>query len=729
MDSRLYSAATTGTNLDLFNQFKHKLGDEKAGSGDTVLHVASQFGQLEVVKRILSLNQQLLLESNVKYEYALHLAARGGHSSIVRELIHCAKQMPPGPGDIEKGSTDGEERAKGKIMKSETYGNRYTPLHEAVRSRHVDVVKMLIEEDPEYSYIPEYNREMQETPLYLAARRGFDELVEVILKKCKSPAYSGPNGKTALHGAVISNSKRCVVLLLNWKTDIVKEEDSNGQTPLHFVAHLGYADLVSSLLLSDKSVAYIKDYESNTAIHIAANRGHVSVLKEIMSQCPDSWNMEGCNNQNILHMAVKHQQKNVIEYILKECPIIDALINQIDYDGNTPLHLLSISNYSLPQLILHPMADKGVSNYDKMTPLDLVTNNVDMPMATKNEIVEELKNAGATVGLPYQRNVKKDGIFGEEKEENFEEERKKIWEEAQTHVIVATLIATITFAAGFTMPGGFIQSGSSHQGMAVLTKSTAFQAFIISDTIALVLSTSAIFMYFFASRYSDTERIMGLVSAAFILNVFALLAMMVAFVTGIYAVLSNSLALAIATCVGYTLTGPRLWSFVQEHSLCTIDHIGLDCCDVQKLFYLINPNHIMNATVNDNVVICYTVLPLSLESNEKDEYALHLASRGGHSSIVRELINCAKEMPPGPGDIEKGCIHRVEQAKDKIMKSETFTEGYTSLHEAVRSRHVDVVKILIDEDPETPILPSTSRTFRRHHFSWLPEEDLKNWWT
>ncbi|KAM7466948.1 hypothetical protein LguiB_014510 [Lonicera macranthoides] len=336
---------------------------------------------------------------------------------------------------------------------------------------------------------------------------------------------------------------------MNWRTNLVKEEDYNYQTPLHFVAHLGYADLVGSLLLLDKSVAYIKDYESNTAIHIAVNRGHISVLKEIMSQCLNSWNMVGCNNQNILHMAVKHQQKNVIEYILKECPKIDALINQEDDDGNTPLHLLCISNYSLPQLILHPMADKGVSNYDKMTPLDLVTNNVDMPMATKNEIVEELKNAGATVGLPYQRNVKKDGIFGEEKKETFEEKRKKIWEEAQTHVIVATLIATITFAAGFTMPGGFIQSGSSHQGMAVLTKSTAFQAFIISDTIALVLSTSAIFMYFFASRYSDTERIMGLVSAAFILNVFALLAMMVAFVTGIYAVLSNSLALAIATCL------------------------------------------------------------------------------------------------------------------------------------------------------------------------------------
>ena len=157
---------------------------------------------------------------------------------------------------------------------------------------------------------------------------------------------------------------------------------------MHFVALLGYADLVSPLLLSDKSVAYIKDdmfcigYMNNEAIHIAASRGHVSVLKEIMLSCPDSWDMVG-PDRNILHVAVEHQQQNVIEYILEECPIIDALINQKDWDGNTPLHLLSISNYSLPQLILHPMADKGVSNGDNMTPLDLVTNNVDMPTATK----------------------------------------------------------------------------------------------------------------------------------------------------------------------------------------------------------------------------------------------------------------------------------------------------------------------------------------------------------
>ena len=156
-----------------------------------------------------------------------------------------------------------------------------------------------------------------------------------------------------------------------------------------------------------------------------------------------------------------------------------------------------------------------------------------------------MKNAGAIVGVPYKREAEN----RIEAHNRIEAQRKEIWEKAQTHIVVTTLIATITFATGFTIPGGFIQSGSPHQGMSVLTKSTAFWAFIISDTIALVLSASAIFIYFVASIYRKWIRILRFFTAAIYLNVFALFAMMVAFVTGIYAVLGNSLALAIATCL------------------------------------------------------------------------------------------------------------------------------------------------------------------------------------
>ena len=47
-------------------------------------------------------------------------------------------------------------------------------------------------------------------------------------------------------------------------------------------------------------------------------------------------------------------------------------------------------------------------------------------------------------------------------------------ETSQYHLVVDTLIATLTFAAGITMPRGFIGQEGPHPGFAVLTSNTAF---------------------------------------------------------------------------------------------------------------------------------------------------------------------------------------------------------------------------------------------------------------
>jgi hypothetical protein len=61
------------------------------------------------------------------------------------------------------------------------------------------------------------------------------------------------------------------------------------------------------------------------------------------------------------------------------------------------------------------------------------------------------------------------------------------------HIVVAALVATVTFAAAFTVPGGY----KNEQGTAVLVKNAAFADFVISDAIAMVLSISALFMHFY----------------------------------------------------------------------------------------------------------------------------------------------------------------------------------------------------------------------------------------
>ncbi|KAG4999618.1 hypothetical protein AAZV13_08G075700 [Glycine max] len=61
-----------------------------------------------------------------------------------------------------------------------------TALHEAVRNHHIEVVKTLLEMDPDYSY---------ETPLYLPSERQYQQVVAQISNKVKAPAYVGPNNQ------------------------------------------------------------------------------------------------------------------------------------------------------------------------------------------------------------------------------------------------------------------------------------------------------------------------------------------------------------------------------------------------------------------------------------------------------------------------------------------------------------------------------------------------------
>ncbi|KAG1363454.1 hypothetical protein COCNU_11G002810 [Cocos nucifera] len=64
---------------------------------------------------------------------------------------------------------------------------------------------------------------------------------------------------------------------------------------------------------------------------------------------------------------------------------------------------------------------------------------------------------------------------------------------SQTSAIASVLVATVTFAAGFTVPGGYMADGT-----AVLAKEYAFKVFLLSDAFAFAFSTFATFWFVLA---------------------------------------------------------------------------------------------------------------------------------------------------------------------------------------------------------------------------------------
>jgi len=113
--------------------------------------------------------------------------------------------------------------------------------------------------------------------------------------------------------------------------------------------------------------------------------------------------------------------------------------------------------------------------------------------------------------------------------------------------LVAILIATITFAAAFTLPGGY-STDAGTEGLPIMARKFAFKAFLISDTLAMCSSLAVAFVCIIA-RWEDLEFLLHYRSFTKKLMWFAYMATTTAFATGLYTVLAPRLLwLAVAVC-------------------------------------------------------------------------------------------------------------------------------------------------------------------------------------
>ncbi|KAG5554512.1 hypothetical protein RHGRI_012156 [Rhododendron griersonianum] len=495
--------------------------------GDTALHMAARNCHLELEAKYLKLVESL--KKGLEYWYL--------HEANVRDIM---RRLEVDRGEAEEIMTvttvykeEVEEIRRATVRA--TVADRDTALHMAARNRlekenrdtYLEVVKLLSQEDAEFQHPP---NNFQETPLYLAAERGIMgvAIVDTLVETYKSLlTYSGPGGRTALHAAALHDSTgQSTKKLLEWKKDLINQADGYGWMPLHYAAYNRNAKGVKELLAIDQSVVYIttanKDDQDaaatsngnengvrellatnisgayitttnkdslDTALHIAAACGHVDVMEELLSYNPDCWEMVNSIGQNVLHIAVDMNRDSVIGFILRNYSWVGQLINQKDYEGNTPLHLLIASDCNggyrgrHGRLWTHQRADHHAFNGKNMTPVDLVWSNLMEERMSTFAATYIVKRAEAKWKEERKREEAEEKKNKEKKRDAFEYSLKLF----QTIVIVGALIATITFAAAFTIPGGYDGNQGRDQGMAILSRAAAFKAFVVTNTIAMLL--------------------------------------------------------------------------------------------------------------------------------------------------------------------------------------------------------------------------------------------------
>ncbi|KAJ6297496.1 hypothetical protein OIU78_023113 [Salix suchowensis] len=554
IDPVLYKAAVAG-DIDPFKNYQTCLDRLLTPDESTILHVylRNQGGEpgssTDFVNMILERCPPLLLQANKKGETPLHLAAKYGHSNVVQVLIDRAKAPHADP---ESGVTEA------KMMLRMTNGEGETALHEAARNGRGRVVEILTKEDPDFSYSANVHGE---TPLYIAASVGErpeqDKVIDEILGNCISVDYGGPNGRTALHAAITARDHVTARKIIEKEKKLTKTTDENGWSPLHYAAYFYDFSSAKALLECDASAAYIAEKEKKrTALHIAASQGHVYVMENIVSSCPACCDLVDNRGWNALHYVVASQRSYAFKECLRVIPELERLKTEKDDKGNTLFHLIAaLTNKHKGWNEVFPYRQSGIYGLNKQGLSIANIRDRDFDEIQK-DIIESLEDVGSGP-FGYDPSFFPVNRRGKNREEEIEQ-RKKNREEAlkkarESHLVVAALIATVTFAAAFTLPGGY----KSDQGTAILAKKAAFIVFIISDAISMVLSISAVFIHFLLSYFQGTlegitrhdETPVNIFELATLLTMIGMGAMIIAFIAGTYAVLEPVLGLAISICL------------------------------------------------------------------------------------------------------------------------------------------------------------------------------------
>ncbi|XP_028802465.1 ankyrin repeat-containing protein At5g02620-like [Neltuma alba] len=555
MEPQFHRDAVKG-NINDFEWKGEQIESILTPNKNTILHIhftnCTNGVSKTFVKKVLDVCPALLLKTNVKGDTILHMAARYGHHKIVKNLIDYAKN----PHIYEAGA---EKRLIRAIN-----DNNDTALHEAARYGHNKLVNVLLKEEPDHSYFGKNVDD--ETPLYIAVERQHWKVVDAILADSDSPQYNGPNGRTALHAAVIHGDEEYVQKLLEGDSSAAKQADDNGWVPLHLAALCAESDVVEELVSKDRSMAYMRDNEGRTALHFAALLKKADVMEKIIEYCPDCCELVDEKGSNALHYSVMLERHSVfgleiqsvsgLEDTIENTPLRN-LCNEKDDDGNTPLHLLARQASTEND---HPLLKADLPNLDKLafnkygqTSFDVAFDVVPSDSALENKMLRELRASGARLGgRVLDRHLKKKKqekrVVGGEKEKQYKTNgQDRLAGMATTLSVVATLIATVTFTAGFTLPGGLIQEGE-HRGSPILKYNAAFMVFVLTDSLSFVLSISVVFFLFFSSALAKEKELSeALLDKCRYLTMGAMVFMIIAFGTGIYAVMGVSKGFGIIT--------------------------------------------------------------------------------------------------------------------------------------------------------------------------------------
>ncbi|KAJ4767640.1 ankyrin repeat family protein [Rhynchospora pubera] len=486
--------------------------------GDNVLHhdIRNGFEDLSLV--LFDIEPRLLIHINRIRESPISIAAR-------KNLNFLALAVPASVTSwlLMKACSPNDLDIWGHFINHpELFSESVTPLgnnclHIAALLGHTEFALHAINKAP--SLLSHTNTD-GETPLITAIMAANHKLASYMLTFASDQMYTlnemllkiDKNKDNALHHAIRNSFEELAVQLLDKEPGLSKQANKTGESPMHMSARKGYSEVVKRLLQIPDSIdcgprgssalhaAAKAGYTGHTPFLLAAEKGFVPIAKVIISFCLESAYINNNRSENALHLAIRLCKQDFVDFILKT-PQLHRLINQVGGNCDLPLHHAArgCNPNILRSLLSHKRQDFTAPNYENFNAVDIVCKQDEFVKTLQwNEVFSLLSHAIPSAWWQVTGDeAKKKGL-------EYEVAKKALQKQTSNTPVVAALLATITFAAAFTLPGG-LSTDPSDIGLPTFARKAAFQAFLIFDTIAMCSSLAVAFLSILTPWYWDFE--------------------------------------------------------------------------------------------------------------------------------------------------------------------------------------------------------------------------------
>lgn len=195
-------------------------------------------------------------------------------------------------------------------------------MFEAIEKNNLNELKRIIKNGADLNV----RNEQRDTLLLCAARYGFIDIIDYLIKECHFDVNSTDNnGWTALHLAAMYGRLEACKYLVENGADINKQR-KDGWTPLHTACNNGRVDVIKYLVDKRADIS-IKDIDGKTPLTIARERGPLLIVRYLENKLAE------IKKEKDLEEVAKNTNTDVAKELLEN----GAEVNAKNKDGETAL--------------------------------------------------------------------------------------------------------------------------------------------------------------------------------------------------------------------------------------------------------------------------------------------------------------------------------------------------------------------------------------------------------